>query len=301
MNVSTRSRAGKIIVGIAAMGISAVVLAGCSGSSTSTESSAAAAPAAEDLTLKIGTVLPQTGSLAFLGPPEEAGVQLAINEVNEAAAGVTIDATFGDSGDADNKAFETTVPKLQSEGVSAMIGAASSGVTKLFLDSNVSEGIITFSPANTSPDFTTWEDDNLYWRTAPSDLLQGEVLANQVAEDGHKNIAVLYQNDAYGTGLFGVVKEVFEASGGTVVADASYNDGDSSFDAQVATLTASNPDAIVLITFDQLATIAPLLVNAGQSAEELLPRRRKPQAVGYRRQRQPRRRQGHDARTGAFG
>ena len=267
MNVSTRSRAGKIIVGIAAMGISAVVLAGCSGSSTSTESSAAAAPAAEDLTLKIGTVLPQTGSLAFLGPPEEAGVQLAINEVNEAAAGVTIDATFGDSGDADNKAFETTVPKLQSEGVSAMIGAASSGVTKLFLDSNVSEGIITFSPANTSPDFTTWEDDNLYWRTAPSDLLQGEVLANQVAEDGHKNIAVLYQNDAYGTGLFGVVKEVFEASGGTVVADASYNDGDSSFDAQVATLTASNPDAIVLITFDQLATIAPLLVNAGQSAE----------------------------------
>lgn len=77
---------------------------------------------------------------------------------------MTVDVTFGDSGDADNKAFETTVPKLQSEGVSAMIGAASSGVTKLFLDSNVSEGIITFSPANTSPDFTTWDDSGLYWR-----------------------------------------------------------------------------------------------------------------------------------------
>ena len=104
-----------------------------------------------------------------------------------------------------------------------MIGAASSAVTKLFLDSNVSEGIITFSPANTSPDFTTWDDNGLYWRTAPSDLLQGEVLGNLIAEDGHKNIGIIYQNDAYGTGLFGVVKEVFEASGGTVVAEASYN------------------------------------------------------------------------------
>ena len=49
-------------------------------------------------------------------------------------------------------------------------------------------------------------------------------------------------NDAYGTGLNAVVKEVFEASGGTVVAEASYNDGDTSFDAQVATVTAANPD-----------------------------------------------------------
>lgn len=266
MSVFTRSRAGKALGGLAVVAVSAVLLAGCAGGGTTTTPSESSAPA-EDLTLKIGTVLPQTGSLAFLGPPEEAGVQLAVNEVNEAKKGLTIDFTPGDSGDADNKAFETTVPKLQNAGVSAMIGAAASGVTKLFLDSNVAAGIITFSPANTSPDFTTWEDDNLYWRTAPSDLLQGEVLANLIAEDGKKNIGIIYQNDAYGTGLFGVVKEVFESTGGTVVAEASYNDGDSSFDAQVATVAASNPDAIVLITFDQFATIAPLLVNAGQSAE----------------------------------
>lgn len=264
---ASRSRLRTVVGAIAVAGVSALVLAGCSGGGGGTADPSESSAPADDLTLKIGTVLPQTGSLAFLGPPEEAGVQLAVNEVNEAAAGVTVDATFGDSGDADNKAFETTVPKLQSEGVSAMIGAASSGVSKLFLDSNVSEGIITFSPANTSPDFTTWDDNNLYWRTAPSDLLQGEVLGNLVAEDGHKNIGIIYQNDAYGTGLNAVVKEVFEASGGSVVAEASYNDGDTSFDAQVATVTAANPDAIVLITFDQFATIAPLLVNAGQSAE----------------------------------
>lgn len=267
MSVLTRSRTMRVLSGLAIAGASALVLAGCAGGGTGSASSAAPEGPAEDLTLKIGTVLPQTGSLAFLGPPEEAGVSLAVAEVNEAAKGVTVDATFGDSGDADNKAFETTVPKLQSEGVSAMIGAAASGVTKLFLDSNVSAGIITFSPANTSPDFTTWDDNNLYWRTAPSDLLQGEVLANTIAEDGHENIGIIYQNDAYGTGLYGVVKDVFESTGGSVVAEASYNDGDSSFDAQVQTVLAANPDAVVLITFDQFATIAPLLVNGGVAAE----------------------------------
>lgn len=263
MSVLTRSRTLGVLGGLAIAGASALVLAGCTGGGTGSATSEAPEEPAEELALSIGTVLPQTGSLAFLGPPEEAGVALAVADVNEAAKGVTVEVTFGDSGDADNKAFETTVPKLQSEGVSAMIGAAASGVTKLFLDSNVSAGIITFSPANTSPDFTAWDDNNLYWRTAPSDLLQGEVLANLIAEDGAENIGIIYQNDAYGTGLFGVVKEVFESTGGTVVAEASYNDGDSSFDAQVQTVLASNPDAVVLITFDQFATIAPLLANGG--------------------------------------
>ena len=265
---ASRSRVRTVLGGIAIAGASALVLAGCTGGggggATPEETTETTV---EDMTLKIGTVLPQTGSLAFLGPPEEAGVQLALNEINEAGSPLTLEVEFGDSGDADNKAFETTVPRLQSEGVAAMLGAASSGVTKLFLDSNVSEGIITFSPANTSPDFTTWDDNGLYWRTAPSDLLQGEVLGNLIAEDGHENIGIIYQNDAYGTGLFGVVKEVFEAAGGTVVAEASYNDGDSSFDAQVQTIAAANPDAVVFITFDQFSTIAPLAVNAGISAE----------------------------------
>ena len=128
MSVFTRSGAGKLVGAIAVGAVSALLLAGCAGGGGSTTPSESTGPA-EDLTLKIGSVLPQTGSLAFLGPPEEAGVLLAVNEVNEAAKGITIDFTPGDSGDADNKAFETTVPKLQNAGVSAMIGAAASGST----------------------------------------------------------------------------------------------------------------------------------------------------------------------------
>ncbi|ALJ19122.1 ABC transporter substrate-binding protein [Microbacterium sp. No. 7] len=271
MSVMTRSR--KTLAGLALVGAGTLVLAGCGGGTGGeptgggeTSESASAPVEARDLTLKIGTILPQSGALSFLGPPEEAGVGLAVEHINAVSetTGLTIpDVVWGDSGDPANNAWQTTAPRLISEGVSAVIGAASSGVTKLFLDDMVAAGIITFSPANTSVDFIEWDDKDLYWRTAPNDLLQGEVLGNVVAEDGHSNVATIYLNDSYGTGLNKVFTEVFESTGGKVVASQSYNAGDTTFDAQISAVMASNPDAIVLITFDEVFTIAPALINAG--------------------------------------
>jgi branched-chain amino acid transport system substrate-binding protein len=246
------------------LGASALVLSGCSASSNDTSSKPS-----KNLTLKIGTVLPETGSLAFLGPPEEAGVALAVKEINDAKAGIKVDVTYGDSGDTDNKAYATTVPKLLDSGVSAVIGAASSGVSKLFIDDVVAAGVVQFSPANTSPDFTTWDDKGLYWRTAPSDLLQGEVLGNLIAEDGNETLGIIYQNDAYGAGLEKVVTKVFTAAGGKVVKSEPYADGDQNFTSQISSIMAEGPDAIIMITFNQVYTIAPALAAAGFPSKKL--------------------------------
>jgi branched-chain amino acid transport system substrate-binding protein len=263
MSVFTRSRTTTILGGIALVGASALVLAGCTGGGDTGGETSAPPTEERDLSLSIGTVLPQTGALAFLGPPEEAGVGLAVADINEAAKGITVDVEFGDSGDPDNKAYETTVPRLLGNGVQALIGAASSGVTKLFLDQAVSAGVVTFSPANTSPDFTTWDDNNLYWRTAPSDLLQGEVLGNLIAEDGHQTLGIIYLNDAYGTGLEAALTENFEAAGGEVVASQAYNATDTTYDAQVSAVLAENPDAIAVIGFVETSTIVPAVVADG--------------------------------------
>lgn len=263
MGVFTRATASRsrtrtaTLSGLALLGASALVLSGCSASGGGGEGDND--QPAGDISLKIGTLLPQTGQLAFLGPPEEAGVGLAAKEINEADLGVQVDVTYGDSGDPDNKAFATTVPNLLGEDVSAIVGAASSGVTKLVIDEVTGAGVIQFSPANTSADFTTWDDNGLFWRTAPSDVLQGEVLGNLIAEDGNETLGILYLNDAYGTGLAGFVKENFEAAGGEVVEEVSYNAGDTSFDAQVSSLKAANPDAIALIAFEETKTIVPAL------------------------------------------
>lgn len=260
-----RSRSLKSILGgIAVVGASALVLSGCA----TTETEEPAGPT-EQLTLKIGTILPQSGALAFLGPPEEAGVALAVQDINEADLGITVEAVFRDSGDTTTDTATVSVTDLLSQDVSAIVGAASSGVSKTVIDQIVAAGVVQFSPANTSPDFTTYADDNLYWRTAPSDLLQGEVLGNLIAEDGAATLGMIVLNDAYGTGLAGALRATFEAAGGEVVAEELFNEGDTSFDAQISALTAAAPDAIAVITFDQAKVVVPGLVGAGYPGSQL--------------------------------
>ena len=248
--------------GLAILAASALVLSGCAAAEETEEAVTSTEEAVVgDLTLKIGTALPQTGNLAFLGPPEEAGVALAIKDVNEAAAGITVEVEWGDSGDTDNKAYETEIPRLLNAGVSAILGAASSGTSLQFIDQVIAADVIQFSPANTSAAFTTYEDNGLYWRTAPSDVLQGEVLGNWLAEDGYQNIAMLVLNDSYGTGLAQFTTETFEAAGGSVLAAPTYNTGDTNFTSQINEVLAVDPDAIVLITFEEATTIIPELLS----------------------------------------
>jgi branched-chain amino acid transport system substrate-binding protein len=261
----------KAASGIAILAASALVLSGCAAAeeeAATTEETTSAA--VESLALKIGTALPVTGNLAFLGPPEEAGVLLAQADINAAAAGIDLEVVFGDSGDTDNKAYETEIPRLLNEGVSAIVGAASSGVSFQFIDQVTKEaGVIQISPANTSPNFTDYDDDGLYFRTAPSDVLQGEVLGNLLAADGHAAVAMIVINDAYGTGLRDNATAAFEAAGGTVVATPSYNVGDTNFASQINEMLAEKPDAIVVLAFDETKTIVPALIDAGFSNADL--------------------------------
>jgi branched-chain amino acid transport system substrate-binding protein len=251
-SLSRRNR--KTATAVATLAAAALVLSGCA----ATDNGGAAGG---ELTLKIGTALPQTGNLAYLGPPEEAGVGLAIDEINAADKGIQIAVEYGDSGDTDNKAYETTIPRLLNSGVSAIIGAASSSVSLNFIDQVVGAGVIHFSPANTSAELTTYDDKNLFFRTAPSDTLQGEVLGNLIAEDGNETLAMIVINDSYGTGLAGFVKEAFEAAGGEVVAEPLYNTGDTNFSSQVAEVLAQSPDAILVVAFDEILTILPALLS----------------------------------------
>ena len=195
-NSATRSKTVKAALsGITLLGVSALVLSGCA-SSDDTDSGSS-----ENLDLKIGTILPQTGTLAVLGPPEFAGVDLGIKEINDAKAGITVSVEHKDSGDTTTDLATQSATSLLADGVSVIIGAASSGVSKTFIDQVTQAGVVQISPANTSPDFTDYADDGYYFRTAPSDVLQGRILGNKILADGKTNVAILYMNDAYGTGL----------------------------------------------------------------------------------------------------
>ncbi|WP_159615633.1 ABC transporter substrate-binding protein [Arthrobacter zhaoguopingii] len=227
-----------------------------------------AVPEAETVTdtpLKLGSILPTTGTLAFLGPPEIAGVNLAVKEVNEAGGvlGKEISVVHRDSGDTTTDIATQSVTDLLSQDVSGIIGAASSGVSKTVINQITGAGVVQFSPANTSPEFTDWDDKGLYWRTAPSDVLQGRTLGNYIMSCGAQTVGMIVLNDAYGTGLQANITETVEGAGGQVVAAELFNEGDSQFSSQVDAVVAAKPDAIVIITFDQAKSIVPLLTGKG--------------------------------------
>jgi ABC-type branched-subunit amino acid transport system substrate-binding protein len=219
-----------------------------------------------DGTLKIGTLLPETGSLAFLGPPEVSGVRLAIKEINDAggALGKPVELIEGDSSDAQNPTVATqTVDREIGEGVDAILGAASSTVTLNVIDKVTGAGVVMFSAANTSKKLSTYPDKGLYFRDAPSDILQGQVLGEVIANDNKSSIGLLVLNDAYGTGLAEDLTKSFEASGGKVVKSVIYDPKAQTYDSEVDQVKAANPDAIVVIGFDESSRILATMVEKG--------------------------------------
>jgi len=236
---------------LVATAVAGLVLAGCGGGTTGGGNGP----------LKIGSLLPETGSLAFLGPPEFAGVDLAVADINAAGGvlGENIEHIRGDSGDTSTDIAQQTTDSHLAAGVSAIVGAASSGVSFTVIDKIAGAGVVHFSPANTSPDFTNYADDGYYFRSAPSDTFQGAVLGQLMAKEGAKNAVILNLDDAYGNGLAKYAMAAFTGTSTNIV----YNPQAAEFSADVAKAKAAKPDAIAIIGFDETAKIFTELIKQG--------------------------------------
>src|SRR4029453_17362712 len=110
-------------------------------------------------------------------------------------------------------------------------------------------GLMQISPANTSDIFTTYNDNGLYFRTAPPDLLQARALSDLILEEGNTPVGILALNDPYGTGLAeNTQKNLVE--GGLSEGDIKtiiYDPQAANFDSQGQQMVDLNPDGIVVI------------------------------------------------------
>ena len=218
---------------------------------------------------KVGGILPLTGNLAFLGLPEVAGVGLAVSDIN--AAGGVNDAKachdIQDSGDSTDMSVSTSsAGTLVAGKPSVVIGAAL--VERLaqrgrhVRRQQDRRGL----PANTAVDLSGYSP--YYFRTAPPDGIQGNALGTLISTDGYKRVAFLVFNDTYGTGLRNAVQETVEAAGGEIVYGGK-GDGDefpagqTTFSSEVSGALAANPDAIVILAFDETKQIVPELASQG--------------------------------------
>ena len=204
---------------------------------------------AEDI--KIGILLGFTGPIESLTPGIGSGAELAINEVSESGAlldGATVSGIRADSTCVDAAAATTAAERLvTADQVNAIMGADCSGVTGAVLQ-NVARpnGIVMISPSATSPGLSTAEDDGLFFRTAPSDARQGQVMTDVIMDRGIMSVALTYTNNDYGKGLADSFQAAFETAGGEVTINAPHEDGKADYSAEVGALAAAGGDVLVV-------------------------------------------------------
>lgn len=271
---------------VAVLGAASLALAACSSDSGETDAAATteetaatteetateeAATECQNPTLVLGTLLPATGDLAFLGPPEFAGVEMALADIDAAGGVLGSPVTYieGDSGDTTTDIASQTVDSQLAQGVQAIIGAASSGVSLTVIDKITSNGVVQFSPANTAPALTTYEDNGLYFRNSPSDVLQGAVIAAQAVDSGITKMAVIARQDPYGEGLAAATAKDFEAAGGTVTSNLLYDPAAPSFEAEVAEIKAGGPEAVAVIGFEESVKLLQEMIKQGVGPQDV--------------------------------
>ena len=245
----------KVATALAAV---ALVVAACGSDSSDAEA------------LKLGYLLPETGQLAFLGPPMTSGVQLAVEEINAAGGvlGNPVELLSGDeAGDAGRAAEEAS--RLLASDVQGIIGAAATGMTMAVIDNITSAGVVQCSPSNTGIGLTTYPDSGYYFRTAPSDVLQAPVLADLVIEAGYTSVAVAARADDYGVPFLEETVKGLEARGATVVLQEAYDPEAGTFDSVVDAMVGSGADAHVVISFVEGAQIVQGLLAAGVAPTEI--------------------------------
>jgi neutral amino acid transport system substrate-binding protein len=288
VNRSTTATWARLVAGTAVLSFS---LAACGGSDSSDGSSASgndssssspSAAASDKFTndkcaanqtsadaFRVGGILPLTGTLSFLGPPEISGTGLAVSDINAAGGvdGVKACHDVQDSGDSNDMSVSTaSAGTLISSKPSVVIGAASSSVSLNVVDTFADNKITEISPANTAVDLSGYSP--FYFRTAPPDGVQGNALGTLISTDGYSKVGFLVFNDTYGTGLRNAVEETVTAAGGSCVYGCKgkgqeFPPGQTTFSAEVGGVLAAKPDAIVVLAFDETKSIVPELKAQG--------------------------------------
>ena len=200
--------------------------------------------------VKLGIILGFTGPIESLTPDMAAGAELAIDEINNSkhfsmgkVSGVRADSTCVDSAAATTAAERL----ITSDKVNGIMGADCSGVTTAILQQvAMANGMVMVSPSATSPALSTVEDNGLFFRTAPSDARQGQVVADILKEKGLTNIAISYVNNDYGKGLAASIEENHKAAGGTVTISAPHETDKGDYSAEVGALAQAGGDILVV-------------------------------------------------------
>jgi branched-chain amino acid transport system substrate-binding protein len=202
--------------------------------------------------LELGQLAAQTGQLSNIVQSLTVPVTMAVDEINAAGGVLGNPVTYTVADDATDPAIasESLEGLLEDVKVDAILGPTSSGITLNILEEVQRRGVLLCSGSNFSAELSTADSDGYYFRTTPSDRLQGPALADLVRTDGHEKVAILARGDTYGVGLADSVKKALGKGDTRVVTTVEYDPDATSFDREVKRVVDKKPDAVIVLGFE---------------------------------------------------
>jgi ABC-type branched-subunit amino acid transport system substrate-binding protein len=258
-----------------ALAASLIALAGCGGVPAPTPTPTPTQTPTGDGQLKIGTLVPSSGGVKFIGPAQVAGVKAAVRAINAAGGvnGAPVVVVSRDSGDATTKKVEASFEALVEKGVDVVIGPSSSVLAQRLLAPAADAGIPLISPAATYPQLSALDEDGVFFRTIASYPHQAIVFAGLFAERDIESVAIVYRDDDLGGSLTAALTVALAEAGIPLVAvEVAADADDEAIAAAIASVKESAPDAVVLATPDngkQTKALITKLTKAGFGGSKL--------------------------------
>ncbi|WP_372610578.1 ABC transporter substrate-binding protein [Halomonas sp.] len=216
--------------------------------------SALALTGAAQAEVKIGFLGGFTGGIESLTPPIFDGAQLAVQHINDQGgllSGQTLVMPSGDTTCSGASAASNAADRMvNTEQVTAIVGALCTGATIAAANNAAIPGGVTMvSPASTAPAVAELDDNDLVFRTVPTDAFQGEMLAKLLLEKGIDETVVTYVNNDYGRGLADSFVAAYEAGGGMVAENLAHEDNRADYRSELGILSASGVPNLVVLAY----------------------------------------------------
>ena len=237
-------------VGSIALAAAMVVsLAACGGSSVKKEASSSD-------TFKIGGIGPTTGDAAIYGTAVQNGIQLAVDEINEAGGinGKQIEYKFEDDQSDSEKALNA-YNNLKDWGMQMLVGTVTSTPCTAVVEETQADNMFQLTPSATAENSIQYENA---FRMCFSDPNQGTASADYIADNGiATKIAVIYNSsDTYSTGIYQKFAEEAKNKGLDVVAAEAFTaDQNKDFSVQIQKAKDAGAELVFLPIYYQEASL----------------------------------------------
>ena len=201
---------------------------------------------------KIGILLGFTGPLDTLSPPMADAANLAAKNINDQGGlnGGNVVTQTGDDNCVTADMATTAATQLINDGAVAIVGAMCSGVTIAAANNvTIPNGVLLVSPSGTAATISTLEDNDLVYRTSPSDAYNSDVFAKALVAKGVTELGITYVNNDYGKGLSDNFSAAYTAAGGTVTANVAHEEGKAEYRAELGQIAATGTQNLLVLAY----------------------------------------------------